>query len=203
MDVIEVIDDLVADTRDIGVGRELYLCETSHSRLHQESVLVAGDELVEPLGLDYFGPFGSGTDKAHFPPQDVEQLREFIDVGDPEEIPHPRYPVVALLRPLDSGSHLAVVVHGSDLEDFVTSPVQSDSGLAIEHWPGGRQFHRKCGHTDENHNARQQQDGRGIVESHFHARIPPDLVGHPNRGIGSQAVDLRPRFACRIDWFVG
>ena len=49
---------------------------------------------------DKFRAFGSGTDKAHFTPENIQDLRQFINMSQPQKPPNGSHAGILFFRPL-------------------------------------------------------------------------------------------------------
>ena len=80
---------------------------------------------------------GSRTDEAHVPGEDVEQLRQFVDRGAPQELADAGHPRVVLGRLLRAIEVRQVGPHGAELVDREDPAVPPAPRLPEEHRPLG------------------------------------------------------------------
>jgi len=76
---------------EVNLVPSAHLPETRNSGFHAQA-----PPLPPFIFLNLFRYWGPGAHKAHIPPQNVEELGEFVQTGFAEEPAHPSYPGVVL-----------------------------------------------------------------------------------------------------------
>ena len=174
------LSDVVQVEPEVGVERRvvarLDLPQTGDPRAHP----VAGVELGRELG-DLLRQRRPRADQAHRAAEHVEQLRQLVEAGRPQEAPDARDPRVvlhleqrtaALVGRRQLGEpRLGVDDHRAELEDLELGSVTADADLPEEHraaileldGEGDQGEHRRRQHGD--------QAGHGDVEGPLDARL--------------------------------
>jgi hypothetical protein len=97
---------------------------------------------------------GSRAYEGHFPTDNVDQLREFIEAGQPEESAHPRNPPIAVHPALFVEETVGLHDHASELPDEEPPTVATDAILPEEDWPAILQPDQQ---PDDRERGRKQQ----------------------------------------------
>jgi hypothetical protein len=97
------------------------------------SLIVTRDDSSELL--DKMWPLRARSDQAHFPAQDVQQLRYLVKPSGTNERTDPRHTRVSVGRPARTGN-FGVYSHAAELQHRKYPAMQSDAALSIEHWSG-------------------------------------------------------------------
>ena len=105
------------------------------------------------------GPFGSRSDQAHVAPQDVEELRQLVDVGVPQPVSDPGAPRVVVRGPDRAGLALGVAPHAAELDDPEPAAPLPDPLLAVEDRTARGQQDGQRDHREERSEAQESEYG--------------------------------------------
>src|SRR5690606_7892556 len=129
-------------------------------RFDRMALAIVRNPLVELL--DELRSLGSRANETHFPSQHVENLRQLIDAGEPNECTDLRHTAVVLLGPLRLTIAFGVLTHAAKLQQLERPPVLADTDLSVKDRSA-----RSLGELDRErrkHHERQrerEQDERG------------------------------------------
>jgi hypothetical protein len=98
-------------------------------------------------------PLRTRTDDRHLPAKHVEQLRQLIDAGHPEDATDTRHPVVLAREPRRIG--VVVHVHRPELDDLEELAVETDPLLSEQ--DGTRTGHPNGESGDREERGREQE----------------------------------------------
>ena len=136
--VLAVEGQFAADAVQIGVGREIQLRQPRDARWNDEPLVIAGNRFGQDV--NELRPLGPRTDDRHFALDDVQQLRNFVQMELPQHPAYGRDPrVVGRLGPDGTGAGLGIVTHGADLVHLELAAVAADANLAIDAGTAGGQ----------------------------------------------------------------
>src|SRR4029077_5000324 len=93
--------------------------------------VIVGDQFSQLL--NEHRALRSGTDEAHFTPNHVEELRQFVKPVLSNEPPDACYSRIILLCPLGSFFGLGVDSHGTKLQDIENFATETYTRLTIKH----------------------------------------------------------------------
>lgn len=114
----------------------------------------------------------SWADKRHFPPENIEQLRQLIDARAAEKST-PRDQMRGRSRKQMGGELRCACVHGPELihrEDFVVAP---DAPRSVKNRTGRAQAHERRREKPQRQRDECQRERKDNVERSFHAARPP------------------------------
>ena len=172
LDVVEVVLQLFLRVFNGRAVLVAHLCPAGDTGLDAVAHRVIGN-----LGgelLDEVGPLGARADQAHVAAEHVEELRQFVDAQQPDDVAHPGDPAVVGRGPLRLAVFLGIGAHAAELGDLEVLAVVAHPLLAVEDRPaafqldgdGGQQHHRG-GHQDQHQRAQDVEDAldRRAVET--------------------------------------
>src|SRR5581483_8306192 len=112
--------------------------------------------VLRTVFLDNEGHFGPGTDKRHVSPEDVEQLRQFIQAQAPQQSSDARNARISRAdgRTMVAGS---ILIHRAELIHTEELAVAADASLREESRPGGIEPDQKTDEQKQGDQPRQQQ----------------------------------------------
>ncbi len=148
---------LILDLRPAG--------ETRTHEVAQSVVRDLADELGDDLRL-----LGPRPDHGELTPQDVDDLREFVEVRAPQDPTEPRDPHVVRRSPI-GGLVGRAAPHRSELEDLEGDAVPTDARLPVEQRPAVRD---RIADEHEWRHQRERQQATGCecgVEKALHPRV--------------------------------
>lgn len=87
----------------------------------------------EVLEIDFH--LGPGPDQGHVPDEDVDNLRQFVELGEAEELAHGRDPRVVAHRQGTRQHVGAVLQHGGELPDAEVPPAITYPALVVKDFP--------------------------------------------------------------------
>src|SRR5262249_54438091 len=111
----QVVTQLAADGVQARVGTLKHLRQPAQAGPNPEPVAVLREGALEP-GHD-LGALRARADQAHLTPQDIDQLRPFVDVTGTQDPTDRRDARVSATRPHRPGITLAPHIHRPDLVD--------------------------------------------------------------------------------------
>jgi hypothetical protein len=165
-DVEEIVGELLPNVADRRIVAVVDLRESGNAGFDEESLLVSRDHFLELLDED--GPFGPRSDEAHVAHQDVDQLRNFVEVRFAEDTADDRDARIVVARPDRSGLALGMLHHRADFEDREDATVFSDSLLAMECGTARREFHEDADDGQKRHENDQSHPGQDAIHDILH-----------------------------------
>lgn len=123
LDVELIVAEFEADIVERLVSTGADLSQSRHAGEDCESIEIVGDFREETF--DNFRTFGARSDERHFSVEDIEDLRQFIEMGSAEESSQGSDPGIVSRRPDGSCSRFAVPGHGANLMDAKISSAET------------------------------------------------------------------------------
>ena len=99
------------------------------------------------------------SDHAHFPAQDVPELRKLVERKAAQRAPHPRDPRIAAVDRVPGAEPLGADDHRAQLEELEVDAVLADARLPVENGPGALELDRERGNGQER--AREDEPAAG------------------------------------------
>ena len=180
LDVIEVVGQLAADAAQVGVGRKLHLGQPRNAGPHGQALAV-GRQLALQF-REELRPFRPRPDQAHVAAQDVQQLRQFVEMRGPHEPADPRDARVAGHRPTRPRQRLAVMDHGANLINREEPAATADADLRVKGGAARGQLDDQGGRGDERQGDRSQHQSRREIDGVLARQIPAVNGTHRRAG---------------------
>ena len=171
-DVLQIEGEFLADAIHRRIGREIDLSHPRNPRSNGVPVIVA----IEFLGQrrDELRPLGTRADDPHIAPNDVPELREFIEVQMAKPPPDRGDATVILRRPNGASSGFGVADHAPQFVEPERLAAPADSGLGKYGRPGGGESNERAECDDDRRSRNQQRRREQTLK-----RVPDAKVAGP------------------------
>src|SRR5579864_7466145 len=161
LDIIEVVlkpnESVLLRTR-IALSNQT---PSSHAGFHDMPEPVEWNLCGQPI--DKLRPLRARADGAHFALEDVEELREFVEVGSAQKAPDPRRPGVIPPRP-NGGSVFRVPNHRANLVCAKDSPALAHSFLNIKDRAARIEIDRRRDERQDHGKTEEAEKGQNDVD---------------------------------------
>ena len=176
------------------IGGKIDLGQTRDAGPHSQPVPIAGDRLGQHA--DELRPLGTRAHQRHLAFEDVEKLRQLVQMELAKHVPQERDPRIVRLGPHRAGGRLGVLPHGADLVHQEPVAVLAYPRLSVYARSPRREPHQDHQQRDHGQTRNEQRRGQAAVDRSLPAEVKcggkAGLPPHLPRAFWSRRMTLSP-----------